>query len=158
MQKQISSWQNSIWFNLLGDFLVAGSLLFCVCRLVGTYFVRYTYTFREIYTHFSKAFTFSRRFMLSILIIVFIKSSFRRLCILIPNEENTKKNGRKDGALCSPKRERGSWGLGNFISNTYALHCHHQNDCIKVGSCVSHFNVSLTVWAETQDSVHKPQF
>ena len=23
---------------------------------------------------------------------------------------------------------RGSWGVGNFISNTYSLHCHHQND------------------------------
>ena len=30
--------------------------------------------------------------------------------------------------------------------------------CIKVGSCVSHFNVSLTVWAKSQDSVHKPHF
>ena len=27
-----------------------------------------------------------------------------------------------------------------------SLHCHHQNDsCIKMGSDVSHFNVSLTV-------------
>ena len=32
--------------------------------------------------------------------------------------------------------------LGMFISSTHLLHCHHQNDCIKVGSCVSHFNVS----------------
>ena len=23
---------------------------------------------------------------------------------------------------------RGSWGVRNFISNTYSLHCHHQND------------------------------
>ena len=30
--------------------------------------------------------------------------------------------------------------------------------CIKAGSCVSHFNVSLTVWAKSQDSIHKPQF
>ena len=45
-----------------------------------------------------------------------------------------------------------------FLSNTYSLHCHHQNDCIKVGSCVSHFNVSLIVWARSQDSVRKPQF
>ena len=30
--------------------------------------------------------------------------------------------------------------------------------CIKVGSCVGHFNVSLIVWAMLQDSVHKPQF
>ena len=48
---------------------------------------------------------------------------------------------------------------GIFISNTYSLHCHHQNDsaCIKVGSCVSLFNVSLIAWAKLQDSVHKPQ-
>ena len=49
-------------------------------------------------------------------------------------------------------------GSGIFISNIYSLHCHHQNDCIKVGSCVSHFNVSLIVWARSQDSVRKPQF
>ena len=30
--------------------------------------------------------------------------------------------------------------------------------CIKVGSCVGHFNVSLIVWAKSQDSVRKPQF
>ena len=54
--------------------------------------------------------------------------------------------------------EQGSWGVGNFISNTYSIHGHHQNDCIKVGCCVSHFNVSFTVWAKSQDSVHKPQF
>ena len=31
--------------------------------------------------------------------------------------------------------------------------------CVKVGSCVSHFNVSfITVWAKSQDSAHKPQF
>ena len=29
--------------------------------------------------------------------------------------------------------------------------------CIKVGGCVSHFNVSLIVWAKSQDSVHKPE-
>ena len=23
---------------------------------------------------------------------------------------------------------RGSWGVGNFICNTYSLHCNHQND------------------------------
>ena len=44
-----------------------------------------------------------------------------------------------------------------FISDTYSLHCHHQNDCIKVGRCVSHFNVSLFVWAKSQDSVLKPR-
>ena len=30
--------------------------------------------------------------------------------------------------------------------------------CIKVGSCVRHFNVSLITWAKSQDSVPKPQF
>ena len=54
---------------------------------------------------------------------------------------------------------RGSWGGGGiFISDTYSLHWHHQNDCIKAGSRVSDFNVSLIVWAKSQDGVHKPQF
>ena len=39
-----------------------------------------------------------------------------------------------------------------FKSNTYSLHCHYWNDCIKEGSRVSHFN------AKSRDSVHKPQF
>ena len=30
--------------------------------------------------------------------------------------------------------------------------------CINVGSCVRHFNVSLSVWAKSQDGVHKPPF
>ena len=35
-----------------------------------------------------------------------------------------------------------------------SLHCHHQNDfCIKVGSDESHFNVSLIVRTQLQDSV-----
>ena len=41
---------------------------------------------------------------------------------------------------------------------TYSLHCHHQNDCIRVGSCVSRFKVSSIVWAKSQDSVHKARF
>ena len=54
---------------------------------------------------------------------------------------------------------RGSWGSGIFISNSYLLHYHHQNDsALRWGSCVSHFNISLIVWAKPQDSVHKPQF
>ena len=53
----------------------------------------------------------------------------------------------------------GSLGVRNFISNTDWLHCHHQIDsAFKVGSCVSHFNVTLIVWAKSQDSVHKSQF
>ena len=38
----------------------------------------------------------------------------------------------------------GKLGSGEFffISNTYSLHCHHQNDsALKAGSCMSHFNV-----------------
>ena len=47
-----------------------------------------------------------------------------------------------------------------LITNVAAclLHSHYQNDCIQVGSCVSHFNVSLIVRAKSQDSVHKPRF
>ena len=33
-----------------------------------------------------------------------------------------------------------------------------KNDCIKVGSCVSHFNVSLINCVGRQESVHKAQF
>ena len=29
---------------------------------------------------------------------------------------------------------------------------------MKVGGCVSHFNASLIVWAQSQDSVHKPEY
>ena len=29
---------------------------------------------------------------------------------------------------------------------------------MKAGSCVSHFNVSLILWAKSRDSVHKLQF
>ena len=42
-----------------------------------------------------------------------------------------------------------------FISNTYPLHCHDQNDCIKACSCVNHFTISLLVQAKSQDSVRK---
>ena len=71
---------------------------------------------------------------------------------------------RKHGALRPQKLLRFIWdgevgGSGIFMSNIHSLHCHHQNDsALKVGSCVSHFNVSLIVWAKSQDSVHKPQF
>ena len=52
------------------------------------------------------------------------------------------------------------WGVRNFITNTYSLLCHHQNDSALrwAVSCVSHFNVSLIVWTKSKDSVHKPQF
>ena len=49
-------------------------------------------------------------------------------------------------------------GSGIFISNTYSLQSPPEWLCTKVGSCVSHFNVSLIVWEKPQDSVHKPQF
>ena len=53
----------------------------------------------------------------------------------------------------------GKLGVRNFISNIYSLQCNHQNDsALRWESCVSHYNVSLTVWAKSQDSVHKPQF
>ena len=41
-----------------------------------------------------------------------------------------------------------------------AVHCHHQKDFgLKMGSVVSHFNVSLLVLGKvTTDSVRKPQF
>ena len=73
--------------------------------------------------------------------------------------------GRRLGALRPQKplrliRDGEVGGSGSFISNTCSLHCHHQNDAAirYVGSCVSHFNASLIVWAKSQDSVHKPQF
>ena len=38
------------------------------------------------------------------------------------------------------------WRWGKRENKYFSLHCHHQNDsCIKVGSDVSRFNVSLTV-------------
>ena len=38
------------------------------------------------------------------------------------------------------------WRWGKRENKYLSLHCHHQNDsCIKVGSDVSRFNVSLTV-------------
>ena len=52
----------------------------------------------------------------------------------------------------------GKLGIRNFIFNTYSLHFHHQNDSALRWAAVSHFNVSLIVWAKSQDSVHKPQF
>ena len=55
-------------------------------------------------------------------------------------------------------RDGGKWGDGYICPTTYSLHSHHQNDsAFKAGSCVKHFNVSLIVWAKSQDSVQKPQ-
>ena len=70
---------------------------------------------------------------------------------------------RKHGALRPQKplrliRDGEVGGSGSFISNTYSLHCHHQNDSAFrwAASCVSHLNVSVIVWAKSQDSVRKP--
>ena len=46
-------------------------------------------------------------------------------------------------------------GFRNYISNTYSLHCHHQNDSALKWAILM---FSLIVWAKSQDSVHKPQF
>ena len=77
--------------------------------------------------------------------------------------ENWRVLERKHGALRPEKpsrliRDREVGGSGISISNTYLLQSPPEWLCIKVGSCVSHFNVSLAVWAKSQDSVHKPQF
>ena len=50
------------------------------------------------------------------------------------------------------------WGSEFFYISTCSLHCHHQNDCMKMGSCVSHFkgSLDLSVRAKLQDSVDKP--
>ena len=48
----------------------------------------------------------------------------------------------------------GQWGDEYLCPATYSLHCQHQNDCTKAGSCGRHFNVSLIVRAKPQDSVH----
>ena len=48
--------------------------------------------------------------------------------------------------------------VGNRETIYLSLHCHHQNDsCIKMGSDVSHFNVSLIVRDKATQQCHKPQ-
>ena len=48
---------------------------------------------------------------------------------------------------------------GIIISNSYSLHCHHQNDSALRWAVVwAVLMFSLIVWAKSQDSVHKPQF
>ena len=50
-------------------------------------------------------------------------------------------------------------GVNNYISNTYSLHCHHQNDSASRWAVVwAILMFSLIVWAKSQDSVHKRQF
>ena len=47
------------------------------------------------------------------------------------------------GLLGTGRREGGLWRGGGEIIYL-SLYCHHQNDlCIKMGSCESHFNVSV---------------
>ena len=42
------------------------------------------------------------------------------------------------------EKGEGVWRWGKRESIYLSLHCHHQNDfCIKIGSDVSHFNVSV---------------
>ena len=49
-------------------------------------------------------------------------------------------------------KERGSWGVRNYISNTYSLHCHHQNDSALRWAVVwAILMFSLIVWAKSQD-------
>ena len=58
-------------------------------------------------------------------------------------------------------RAGGMWGDGYLCPKTYSLyslHCHHQIDCIKAGSCVRRYNVTLIMGAKSQDTVHKPHF
>ena len=86
------------------------------------------------------------------------------LALCPPKKTTETKRTKKHGALRPQKplrfiRDGEVGGSVIFIPNTYSLHCHHQNDsALRWGSCVSHFNVSLTVWAKSQDSVHKPIF
>ena len=52
----------------------------------------------------------------------------------------------------------GGWRGGGREIIYLSLHCQHQNDsCNRMGNDESHFNVSLTVRAKSQDSVHKTQ-
>ena len=47
--------------------------------------------------------------------------------------------------------EVGGVGLsGSGIVHTYSLHCHHQIDSALRWAPVSHFDVSLIVWARSQ--------
>ena len=71
--------------------------------------------------------------------------------------------GSKHGALRPQKPLRpiraGEVGGWEFISNTYSLHCHHQNDSVLRWAVVwATLMFSLIVWTKSQDSVHKPQF
>ena len=67
--------------------------------------------------------------------------------------------------LCVHRNHEGLLETGKLggrevcISNTYshATLSPPERFCIKVGCCVSHFNVSLIVWAQSKDGVHKPQ-
>ena len=50
-------------------------------------------------------------------------------------------------------RDGGEWEAGYLCPTTYSLHCQHQTNCIKAGSCMRHFNVALIVWAKSHDKV-----
>ena len=47
---------------------------------------------------------------------------------------------------------RGGMGTNVLPPTRYS---HHQNDCVKLGSCVRHFNVSLILWAKSKDERSK---
>ena len=70
---------------------------------------------------------------------------------------------RKRGALRPQKplrliRNGGFGGQEFYIYHLIATLSLPEWLCIKAGSCVTHFHVSLIVWAKSQDSVHKPPF
>ena len=50
-------------------------------------------------------------------------------------------------------RDEGKWEDGYLCPTTYSLDCHHHIGCIKVGSCVRHFDVSLIVCGQRQETV-----
>ena len=69
---------------------------------------------------------------------------------------------RKHGALHPQKPLRlirdGEVGGSGILYTLLATLSSPEQFCIEVGSCASHFNVPLIVWAKSQDSVHKAQF
>ena len=74
--------------------------------------------------------------------------------------------GEKHGALRPQKplrliKDREVRGSGILYLTPQSRRCHHRNGSaltLRQGSCVSHFNVSVIVWAKSHDIVHKPHF
>ena len=72
------------------------------------------------------------------------------------------KKGRKHGALRPQKpfrliRHGEVWGSEIVISNTYTLHCHHQNDSALRWAAVWAV-LAVIVWSKSQGSAHKLPF